>query len=139
MLPSYYQHVYRYENSLVTKFYGVHCVKPIGGPKVRYYSDKLLPHHLAVCILHNVTGMIMVNIHVLVCLYVAGEQVRFIIMGNLFCSDYHIHRRFDLKGSSYGRSTDKSEEEIDEMTTLKDLDLNYIFRLHRSWYLELLE
>ncbi|CAL9183791.1 unnamed protein product [Musa hybrid cultivar] len=98
MLPSYYQHVYRYENSLVTKFYGVHCVKPIGGPKVR-----------------------------------------FIIMGNLFCSDYHIHRRFDLKGSSYGRSTDKAEEEIDEMTTLKDLDLNYIFRLHRSWYLELLE
>ncbi|RWW23096.1 hypothetical protein GW17_00012669 [Ensete ventricosum] len=97
MLPSYYQHVYRYENSLVTKFYGVHCVKPIGGPKVRYYSDKLLPHYLAVCILQHVTG------------------------------------------SSYGRSTDKAEEEIDEMTTLKDLDLNYIFRLHRSWYLELLE
>ena len=35
MLPSYYDHVCRYENSLVTKFFGVHCVKPIGGPKVR--------------------------------------------------------------------------------------------------------
>lgn len=34
MLPSYHQHVCRYENSLVTKFYGVHCVKPIGGQKV---------------------------------------------------------------------------------------------------------
>lgn len=34
MLHSYYQHVLRYENSLVTKFYGVHCVKPIGGQKV---------------------------------------------------------------------------------------------------------
>lgn len=34
MLPSYYQHVCRYENSLVTKFFGVHCVKPIGGQKV---------------------------------------------------------------------------------------------------------
>lgn len=34
MLPSYYQHVSRYENSLVTKFFGVHCVKPIGGQKV---------------------------------------------------------------------------------------------------------
>ncbi|WOL02811.1 phosphatidylinositol 4-phosphate 5-kinase 1-like [Canna indica] len=98
MLPNYYQHVYHYKNSLVTKFYGVHCVKPIGGPKVR-----------------------------------------FVVMGNLFCSEYRIHRRFDLKGSSHGRTTHKAQEEIDETTTLKDLDLNYVFRLHRSWYLELLE
>lgn len=34
MLPNYYQHVSRYENSLVTKFFGVHCVKPVGGVKV---------------------------------------------------------------------------------------------------------
>lgn len=68
-----------------------------------------------------------------------GSQVRFIVMGNLFCSEYHIHRRFDLKGSSHGRTTDKAEEEIDETTTLKDLDLNFVFRLQTSWYLELLE
>lgn len=37
MLPSYYQHVCRYENSLVTKFYGVHCVKPVGGVKVGHF------------------------------------------------------------------------------------------------------
>ncbi|KAK6939822.1 MORN motif [Dillenia turbinata] len=97
MLPSYYQHVCRYENSLVTKFYGVHCVKPVGGVKTR-----------------------------------------FIVMGNLFCSEYRIHRRFDLKGSSYGRTTDKSEGEIDETTTLKDLDLNFVFRLQRNWFQELL-
>lgn len=35
MLPSYFQHVCQYKSSLVTKFYGVHCVKPIGGQKVR--------------------------------------------------------------------------------------------------------
>ncbi|XP_042434163.1 phosphatidylinositol 4-phosphate 5-kinase 1-like isoform X1 [Zingiber officinale] len=98
MLPSYYKHVSMYKNSLITKFYGVHCVKPIGGPKIR-----------------------------------------FVVMGNLFCSEYHIHRRFDLKGSSYGRTSHKVEEEIDEVTTLKDLDLNYVFQLHRSWYLDLLE
>lgn len=98
MLPSYYQHVCRYENSLVTKFYGVHCVKPIG-----------------------------------------GQKTRFIVMGNLFCSDYRIHRRFDLKGSSHGRSTDKPIEEIDETTTLKDLDLNFVFRLQRNWYQELMK
>ncbi|XP_031498559.1 phosphatidylinositol 4-phosphate 5-kinase 1-like [Nymphaea colorata] len=97
MLPSYYYHIREYENSLVTRFYGVHCVKPVGGPKVR-----------------------------------------FIIMGNLFCSEHRIHRRFDLKGSSYGRSTDKPEGEIDETTTLKDLDLNFVFRLERSWFQDLL-
>ncbi|KAE8669123.1 Phosphatidylinositol 4-phosphate 5-kinase 2 [Hibiscus syriacus] len=98
MLPSYYQHVCRYENSLVTKFYGVHCVKPVG-----------------------------------------GHKTRFIVMSNLFCSEYRIHRRFDLKGSSYGRSTDKPEEEIDETTTLKDLDLNFVFRLQRNWFEELMK
>ncbi|KAJ6774301.1 PHOSPHATIDYLINOSITOL-4-PHOSPHATE 5-KINASE [Salix purpurea] len=95
MLSSYFQHVCRYENSLVTKFFGVHCVKPIGGSKTR-----------------------------------------FIVMGNLFCSEYRIHRRFDLKGSSHGRTTNKPEDEIDETTTLKDLDLNYVFRLQRNWFQE---
>ncbi|KAJ4967036.1 hypothetical protein NE237_018885 [Protea cynaroides] len=97
MLPSYHQHVCRYENSLVTKFLGVHCVKPVG-----------------------------------------GQKTRFIVMGNLFCSEYRIHRRFDLKGSSHGRTTDKPEGEIDETTTLKDLDLNFVFRLQRSWFEELM-
>ncbi|CAL0315512.1 unnamed protein product [Lupinus luteus] len=98
MLRSYYQHVSRYENSLVTKFYGVHCVKPIG-----------------------------------------GQKIRFIVMGNLFCSEYPIHKRFDLKGSSHGRMTDKPEEEIDETTTLKDLDLNYVFRVQRNWFQDLIK
>ncbi|KAL8485497.1 hypothetical protein ACS0TY_027693 [Phlomoides rotata] len=98
MLPSYYKHVCRYENSLVTKFFGVHCVKPVGGVKTR-----------------------------------------FIVMGNLFCSEYRIHRRFDLKGSSHGRTTGKPRGEIDETTTLKDLDLNYAFRLQTNWYQELIK
>ncbi|CAJ2636940.1 unnamed protein product [Trifolium pratense] len=98
MLRSYYQHVSQYENSLVTKFYGVHCVKPIG-----------------------------------------GQKTRFIVMGNLFCTEYPIHRRFDLKGSSHGRATDKTEEEIDETTTLKDLDLNFVFRLQSNSYKDLIK
>ncbi|KAF1893679.1 hypothetical protein Lal_00002190 [Lupinus albus] len=52
--------------------------------------------------------------------------------------EYRIHKRFDLKGSSHGRITDKSQEEIDETTTLKDLDLNYVFRLEQSWFQELM-
>ncbi|KAI0511758.1 hypothetical protein KFK09_012390 [Dendrobium nobile] len=97
MLPAYYNHVRAFENTLVTKFFGLHCVK--------------------------LTGAIQ-------------KKVRFIIMGNLFCTEYSIHKRFDLKGSSLGRTTDKPEEEIDEATILKDLDLNFIFRLQRSWFQE---
>ncbi|KAH9612051.1 hypothetical protein KSS87_013857 [Heliosperma pusillum] len=98
MLPSYYQHVYKYENSLVTKFYGVHCVKPAGGSKTR-----------------------------------------FIVMGNLFCSEYRIHRRFDLKGSRHGRTIEKADCEIDETTTLKDLDLDFVFRLQKNCHQELIK
>jgi len=60
-------------------------------------------------------------------------------MGNLFCSEYPIHRRFDLKGSSHGRTTDKTKEEIDETTTLKDLDLNFVFRLQKKWFQDLIK
>ncbi|XP_058079772.1 phosphatidylinositol 4-phosphate 5-kinase 6-like isoform X2 [Magnolia sinica] len=98
MLPAYYNHVRAFENTLVTKFFGLHCVKLTGATQ---------------------------------------KKVRFVIMGNLFCSEYTIHRRFDLKGSSHGRTTDKPEAEIDENTTLKDLDLNFIFRLQKAWFQEL--
>lgn len=65
-------------------------------------------------------------------------QTRFVVMGNLFCSEYRIHKRFDLKGSSHGRATNKVEGEIDETTTFKDLDLNFVFLLQRSCYQELI-
>ncbi|KAM0916098.1 hypothetical protein ACQ4PT_010395 [Festuca glaucescens] len=90
MLPHYYRHVRTYENTLITKFFGLHRVKPS-----------------------------------------SGQKFRFVVMGNMFCTELRIHRRFDLKGSSLGRSTDKIK--IDENTTLKDLDLNYSFYLEPSW------
>nr|MBA0824913.1 hypothetical protein [Gossypium armourianum] len=97
MLFAYYNHVRSFENTLVIKYYGLHCVK-LTGPIQR--------------------------------------KVRFIIMGNLLHSEYTIHRRFDLKGSSLGRITDKSESEIDSTTILKDLDLNFIFKLEKAWFEE---
>ncbi|WCJ34442.1 Phosphatidylinositol-4-phosphate 5-kinase family protein [Euphorbia peplus] len=90
MLPDYHYHVRSYENTLITKFFGLHRIKPS-----------------------------------------SGQKFRFVVMGNMFCTELRIHRRFDLKGSSLGRSTDKIE--IDENTTLKDLDLNYRFFLEPSW------
>ncbi|XP_044498325.1 phosphatidylinositol 4-phosphate 5-kinase 9-like [Mangifera indica] len=90
MLPTYHHHVRSYENTLITKFFGLHRIKPS-----------------------------------------SGQKFRFVVMGNMFCTELRIHRRFDLKGSSLGRSTDNIE--IDENTTLKDLDLNYSFYLEPSW------
>lgn len=97
MLPAYFEHVKSFENTLVTKFFGLHCVK-LSGP--------------------------------------IQKKVRFVIMGNLLCTEVPIHRRYDLKGSSHGRITDKPETEIDANTTLKDLDLKFIFRLQKDWYQE---
>lgn len=50
-------------------------------------------------------------------------------MGNMFCTELHIHRRYDLKGSSQGRYTDNSK--INVSTTLKDLDLKYEFHMDK--------
>lgn len=90
MLPSYHHHVSKYENTLITKFFGLHRIKPS-----------------------------------------SGQKFRFVVMGNVFCTELRIHRRFDLKGSSLGRSA--YNVEIDENTILKDLDLNYCFYLEPSW------
>ncbi|MFS7904248.1 putative 1-phosphatidylinositol-4-phosphate 5-kinase [Helianthus anomalus] len=97
MLSTYYNHFRSFEHTLLTKFYGLHCVKLTGA---------------------------------------AQKKVRFIIMGNLFCTDHVIHRRFDLKGSSLGRLTDKPESEIQTTTILKDLDLKFMFRLDKNWIQE---
>lgn len=56
MLPSYYQHVCRYENTLVTKFYGVHCVKPVGGVKVCLSELKLTWTLCSCLILYTLIG-----------------------------------------------------------------------------------
>ncbi|KAK8967217.1 Phosphatidylinositol 4-phosphate 5-kinase 1 [Platanthera guangdongensis] len=90
MLPKYYDHVGAYDNTLITKVFG----------------------------LHRIT----VN---------CGQKIRFVVMGNMFCTELRIHRRYDLKGSTHGRST--NSDKINESTTLKDLDLSYVFHLEKSW------
>ncbi|KAE8670200.1 Phosphatidylinositol 4-phosphate 5-kinase 9 [Hibiscus syriacus] len=89
MLPKYYNHVKAYENTLITKIFGVHQITLPG-----------------------------------------RRKVRFVVMGNMFCTELRIHRRYDLKGSTHGRCTDK--EKIHENTTLKDLDLSYEFHMDKS-------
>ncbi|XP_024959323.1 phosphatidylinositol 4-phosphate 5-kinase 8-like isoform X2 [Cynara cardunculus var. scolymus] len=89
MLPSYYKHVEAHDNTLITKFYGLHEITLRG-----------------------------------------GKKVQFVVMGNMFYTELRIHRRYDLKGSYQGRSTNK--DDIEEGTTLKDLDLAYDFHMDKS-------
>ncbi|KAM1436632.1 hypothetical protein ACFX2I_044422 [Malus domestica] len=58
-----------------------------------------------------------------------GKKERFMVMGNMFCTELRIHRHYDLKGSTIGRCTDK--DKIDENTTLKDLDLKFEFHMDK--------
>ncbi|KAG7976252.1 hypothetical protein I3843_06G140200 [Carya illinoinensis] len=88
MLRSYYYHVGEYENTLITKYFGLYRITLRG-----------------------------------------GKKVRFVVMGNMFCTELQIHRRYDLKGSYEGRITDK--DKIGETTTLKDRDLSYEFHMDK--------
>eukprot|EP00793_Prasinoderma_coloniale_P007021 PRCOL_00006873-RA len=61
-----------------------------------------------------------------------GRNVRFVVMGNLFCTDLRIHRRYDLKGSTQGRLT-APDKQLKSTTILKDLDLPVVFKMEATW------
>ena len=90
MLRDYYAHVIKYPETLLTRFFGLHRVKPHG-----------------------------------------GRNVRFVVMGNLLCTGHAIHRRYDLKGSTYGRLTRAPYDPAKKI--LKDLDLDYTYQLDEGY------
>ncbi|KAL4451483.1 hypothetical protein ABPG75_007145 [Micractinium tetrahymenae] len=53
-----------------------------------------------------------------------GRRVRFIVMGNVLPSDLRMHRRYDLKGSTHGRTAGPQERGANPFATLKDLDVD---------------
>ncbi|KAL1824841.1 hypothetical protein DCAR_0312941 [Daucus carota subsp. sativus] len=59
----------------------------------------------------------------------AGRKIRFVVMGNMSCTELRIHRRYDLKGSCQGRLTNKVD--IRKKTTFKDLDLPSVFHMDK--------
>lgn len=58
--------------------------------------------------------IIMLNKH-------SSRGIYFVVMGNAFNTHLEIHERYDLKGSTIGRSTDERE---DRTVARKDLDFN---------------
>ena len=52
-----------------------------------------------------------------------GRNARFLVMGNVLPTEKRMHRRYDLKGSTYGRTVGKGRLS-DPSVTLKDLDVD---------------
>ncbi|XP_022943545.1 phosphatidylinositol 4-phosphate 5-kinase 10-like isoform X1 [Cucurbita moschata] len=61
---------------------------------------------------------------------VGGTKVYFVGMSNVLQSDLHLHRRYDLKGSSRGRNFNKVI--VHEEIIYKDIDLDFYFYLDPS-------
>ncbi|KAK9815589.1 hypothetical protein WJX72_006406 [[Myrmecia] bisecta] len=87
LIPKYYRHCETNPDTLLTRFYGVHRVKPIN-----------------------------------------GRKVRFVVMGNVFPTDVRLHRKYDLKGSTYGR-TAGPKKLADPNAILKDLDIDFQLKM----------
>lgn len=60
-------------------------------------------------------------------------QVRFVVMNNVFRTDLLIHRKYDLKGSTLGRSS-LLDKGLPTVSILKDLDLDTVFKLEEGWH-----
>ncbi|KAI8022574.1 Phosphatidylinositol 4-phosphate 5-kinase 2 [Camellia lanceoleosa] len=101
MLPNYLRHVEQYGASLLIKLYGLHAVRPIGGLKVNVMKLNFFDAFTV--------------------------RVYFVVMENVLQSDLYIHRCYDLKGSSQGRTISKAEDH--DRATFKDLDLDFLFYL----------
>jgi 1-phosphatidylinositol-4-phosphate 5-kinase len=58
-----------------------------------------------------------------------GRNARFLVMGNGLPTDRRVHRKYDLKGSTYRRTVGEGRRAADPGATLKDLDLDLRFEL----------
>lgn len=66
---------------------------------------------------------------------VDGAKVRFLVMSNIFATDLLIHKKFDLKGSTEGRTALKpGTVRTDPNVIWKDLDVDIRLRLEKHWY-----
>ncbi|KAF4680354.1 hypothetical protein FOZ60_013669 [Perkinsus olseni] len=95
MLPDYYAHISQNSGtSLVCRFFGLH------GLRLKHANE--------------LTGGQSNARH---------SKIYFVVMGNMFNANVEMHRRFDLKGSWIGRSTEGFDQPgFDRSVALKDSD-----------------
>lgn len=67
-----------------------------------------------------------------------GAKVRFVVMNNIYRSDQEIHRKYDLKGSTHGRTAGEEKPPpgtvVPPAAVFKDLDLDFQFKLSPARY-----
>lgn len=128
LLPRYCTHVASNPDTLITRFFGLHRIRVSGGTSVGWVRRAALhcsacasvgwgrraALHLTrhgvflhgcrrarTCLLakHHAPHLCSLCVHPLPFL-----QVRFVVMANIFVTDLQIHRRYDIKGSTDGRT-----------------------------------
>ncbi|KEP60563.1 UNVERIFIED_CONTAM: phosphatidylinositol-4-phosphate 5-kinase [Hammondia hammondi] len=100
ILLDYYEHVMANPDSLLTRFFGLHAIRL--KEKHRSGGAVLSPHIAADRRMH---------------------KKYFIVMSNFFHTPVEIHRRYDLKGSTYKRQLPPDQLK-DSTIALKDLDID---------------
>lgn len=65
-------------------------------------------------------------------------QVRFLVMANMFQTELLIHRKYDIKGSTSGRTVGNRADDNDPSIVYKDLDLDFKIQLEPAWYARLM-
>ncbi|PFH38726.1 hypothetical protein BESB_010680 [Besnoitia besnoiti] len=98
ILLDYYEHVMANPDTLLTRFFGLHAIRL----KDKTKGSVGLPHHSSA---HRL------------------QKTYFIVMLNFFHTPVEIHRRYDLKGSSYKRQLPPDQLK-DSTVALKDLDMD---------------
>jgi hypothetical protein len=124
MLPAYFEHVQAHPHTLLTRFFGVHRITPVHGRAVSGRGLQRAPlltlqpaSHIPACgrpappystlALPLIPGSLASTWPTPPSIPLSPSrppQVRFVVMANIFVTDLQIHRRFDIKGSTEGRT-----------------------------------
>ncbi|EFA85370.1 phosphatidylinositol-4-phosphate 5-kinase family protein [Heterostelium album PN500] len=133
ILPSYYQHIQKYSNNLLPRFYGLYRLK--GRLHINNNNNNNSNSNNNGCGDNGSTGSNSGSATNLdssnssntsnASSTTSSRDVIFIIMENLFyCNPtVELHERYDLKGSTVGRFVDVDELDDLSLHTLKDLNL----------------
>ncbi|CAD8133808.1 unnamed protein product [Paramecium octaurelia] len=89
--------------------------------------------------LKNCPNSLIIKLYGLHKISISGRKIFFIVMGNVFKTEYQIHKKYDIKGSTYKRTT---QQNLDPDVARKDLDFianNEIISINVTKQQELLE
>ncbi|BDA48811.1 probable phosphatidylinositol 4-phosphate 5-kinase 1 [Coccomyxa sp. Obi] len=85
---------------------------------------KMIPAYYRHCVEHPATLLTrFYGVHRIKSITKGGSKVRFVVMGSVFPTEVRLHRKYDLKGSTHGRTVG-SKKLTHPSTCLKDLDLD---------------